>query len=134
MAHKDFNRPDPSDDEVGFHTFSVNGEQFAAYRIVPGAYMLELAKVAKAPVEQQAVAAMTFLDQVLEPDSAERFAERMRDPVKPIDIEQAMEVAQWLLADVYTKRPTTPSSRSRQSRSNTGQSSTDGSLSPVSTP
>lgn len=68
---------------------------------------------------------MEFLDLVLEPESALRFAERMRSTVDPITMEQATEVFQWLLGE-YGNRPTKPSNSSAASPEGNGTSSTVG--------
>lgn len=68
---------------------------------------------------------MAFLDNVLEEESARRFAERMRSTTEPITIEQAFQVWQWLIGE-YGSRPTQPSSPSVNGHDGTGTSSTAG--------
>lgn len=64
---------------------------------------------------------------VMQPESFENFRRRTADRRRPIDIMQIGEIIVWL-TEVYTKRPTQPSSTS-SSGSETddgGSSSTDG--------
>lgn len=72
---------------------------------------------------------MHFMDVVLLPESAERFAARMRaaggGDVKPITLTQCFQVARWLMGK-YGNRPTEPSSPSSNGHGGTGPSSTDG--------
>ena len=60
-------------------------------------------------------------------DSYELFASRLGNPRKPIDIQQLLEIIQWIV-EVYTKGRTTPSSDSSDTLPSveTGTSSTAG--------
>lgn len=62
-------------------------------------------------------------------ESFELFSARLSNPRKPIDIQQLLEIIQWIV-EVYTKRPTTqPSSSPESSVSDDGgTSSTAGAL------
>jgi len=68
-----------------------------------------------------------FLDTVLLPDSAQRFAARMNSATEPITLDQAFKVWTWLV-EQYSGRPTQPSSPSANGHDGTGTSSTAGAL------
>lgn len=74
---------------------------------------------------QHTARTMQFLDQVLLPDSAARFAERLRSAEEPITIQQSYEVWRWLI-EQYSARPTQPSLPSLNGHDGTGSSSTVG--------
>lgn len=76
-------------------------------------------------VKTHTARALQFLDMVLLPDSALRFAERMRSLENPITLEQTLQVWTWLIAQ-YSGRPTEPSSPSANGHGGTGTSSTAG--------
>jgi hypothetical protein len=84
----------------------------------------QAAKLAQT-VNLQTEKAMMFLDTVLLPDSALRFAERLRSATEPITFTQAYDVWRWLLGE-YGGRPTEPSSPSSSGYDGTGMSSTAG--------
>lgn len=67
---------------------------------------------------------MNLLDELLLPQSAERFAERMKSKTEPIELEQVFEIFQWLIGE-YGDRPTSPLSSSSNGHSGTGTSSTE---------
>jgi hypothetical protein len=64
-------------------------------------------------------AMVSMLDELLLPDSAARFAERMKSKTEPIDLEQVTGVFEWLIS-TYGERPTTPLSSSSNGHSGTG--------------
>lgn len=66
-----------------------------------------------------------FLDMVLMPESAKRFAERMGDPGNPINDDQISAVLKWLV-EQYGQRPTMPPTASDGGRPATGELSTAG--------
>jgi hypothetical protein len=68
-----------------------------------------------------------ILDIIMLPESTERFAKRMRDPLNPIDMPDIQRFMAWTVEE-YGDRPTTPSSDSVPSPSSNGTSSTDGAL------
>ena len=91
--------------------FDVDGETFFAAPVMPTQAVLDVADLAvKESVAERASAISGFLDAVLLPESAVRFAARLRDPERPIGIEDAVAVVNWLIEDVYAMRPTVPSS------------------------
>jgi hypothetical protein len=65
-----------------------------------------------------------FMDTIMLPDSAKQFAERIRDPLHPIDDEQIGKIIVWLIGE-YGGRPTNPPSPSSDGR-NEIPVSTDG--------
>lgn len=97
------------------------GKDQAALQALPA----EQQALAATAVNRQTLAALQFMDLVLLPDSAQRFAERMRSVTEPITLAQAFEVWRWLLGQ-YGARPTMPSSPSGNGHDGTGQSSTAG--------
>jgi hypothetical protein len=77
---------------------------------------------------------MAFLDSVMMPESAVRFAARMRTPIRPISPKQIMRIITWCVG-VYTgKDRMAPSSSSPDGSVSTGRSSTDGAAHMASTP
>lgn len=81
-------------------------------------------------VMEQVSKTLGFLDTVLLPDSAQRFAARMNSAVEPITLDQAFKVWTWLV-EQYSGRPTQPSSPSANGHDGTGTSSTGGALAAV---
>jgi hypothetical protein len=87
--------------------------------------MLDVARVNEAKGVEQVTLVMGFLDTVLEPESAKLFAERMKDPHNPIDIDELTQVAVWLVEEVYvSERPTEAPSPSPNGSGSTGPSTT----------
>lgn len=52
---------------------------------------------------------MSFLDEVLLPESQERFAQRLKSVQEPIEYPQVFEVYTYLIQEYSKGRPTTPS-------------------------
>lgn len=73
---------------------------------------------------------LDFLDTALLPESAERFAQRMRSTENPISLQQVFQIGRWLLAQ-YGARPTEPPSSSDNGRGGSGGPSTAGAPSSV---
>lgn len=107
-------------------------EFFYAAPDVPGGTLLDFASTDDGPVFDRMVAMMRFLDQVLLPESAVRFAARLRSAADPITTGDVVELCNWLIGDVYGGRPTGPSSSSENGSSPTTSSSTDGAPLPAS--
>jgi hypothetical protein len=88
--------------------FTIDGDIFYAAGEVPGGTVTDLA-VAGATDEENGAdalqAAMAFFDQVLLPESAELFAQRFRNPERPITLPKAMKIFAWLM-ERYTDFPT----------------------------
>lgn len=53
----------------------------------------------------------------MQPESLTRFRERLSDRKRPIDLTQFAEIIEWIV-EVYTKRPTLPSSSSSSGSAN----------------
>src|SRR4029077_4778513 len=81
--------------------FTIDDDTFVAVGAAPAMAVLDVAAVNKATDMDKIRIIMTFLDQVLEPASAERFAERLRSATEPISISQVAEIAVWLMEEVY---------------------------------
>lgn len=71
---------------------------------------------------------------VMQRESFNRFDERMHDRMRPIDLRQFTDIIEWLV-EVYTGRPTQPSSTSSSGSGNgdAGSSSTAGAPAETST-
>lgn len=119
--------------------FKIGDDMFYAVGDTPGGVILDLAEIGNtAEGVSKTSSIMAFLDSVLLPESADLFAERMRDTKNPITFEQLIAVFEWLLEEYVggeeTGRPTQgPASSSSGSR-RTGRNSTDSARSQGSTP
>lgn len=105
--------------------FSDNGDDFYAAGECPGGTVTDLAAMASAEdgdEAEQLQLAMAFFDQVLLPDSAQLFAERLRDPKRPITLPKAMKIFTWLMGK-YTDFPTEEPASSQAGSSATAKSS-----------
>jgi hypothetical protein len=128
---KDFTNTDKKPDIP----FKIDDDIFVAVGTAPGMAILDVSAVNKAENVDKIRIIFDFLDKVLYPDSAQLFADRLADPTKPIEIEQATSVAVWLMEDKYAKeRPTEDPSPSANGSENTGPNSTDGAQATGSTP
>lgn len=115
--------------------FVIDDDTFTAVGIAPAMAVLDVAAVNKAADMDKIRIILEFLDQVLLPDSAIRFAERLRSSTEPITIDQAASIAVWLMEEVYSpERPTEAPSPSPNGSGSTGPSSTDGAPALASTP
>lgn len=88
--------------------FTIDQDTFYAAGECPGGIVSDLAAVSNSLDEndgEQLQVAMAFFDQVLLPDSAELFAERLRDPTRPISLQKAMKIFTYLMGK-YTDFPT----------------------------
>jgi hypothetical protein len=126
---KDFSTPRP--DNI---PFTIDDDTFYAVGDIPGGLIIDLGAVAEAPKGvEQLNTLMGFLDDVLLPESAARFSERLKSAQEPITFPQAIEVFTWLI-EVYTTgdekeegkpdRPTREPSSSRKKSAGRGRSST----------
>jgi hypothetical protein len=103
--------------------FTIDGDTFYAAGECPGGTVTDLALSADSENEtDQLQVAMAFFDQVLLPESADLFAERLRDPQKPISLQKAMRVFAWLVGK-YTDFPTQEQSPSPSGSTGTAKSS-----------
>ena len=93
--------------------FTIDDDTFEAASALPGDVFAEMVAL-----HNSAADAQSFQDQhdlikdalriALLPESWERFAERLKDKVNPIDDDQASDVVIWLMEE-YGVRPTQPS-------------------------
>lgn len=110
--------------------FRIDDDLFEAAPAIPGDMLTEFAKryanVGDAPLEQQLNVMKDALSLVLLPESHARFTKRLSDVENPIELEQTVEVVQWLM-ECYGRRPTQPSSTSASGPPSpaSGTSSTD---------
>lgn len=120
--------------------FTIGEDVFYAVGDTPGGVVLDLAGVASDTVQgNEKITAITeFLDGVLLPDSAQLFADRMRDPGNPITFQQLIDVFEWLLEEYVggadAERPTQVASSSSSTSQRRGRSSTVSARSRASTP
>lgn len=120
---KNFTKMDKKDNVP----FQIDDDTFVAVSSAPAMAVLDVAAVNKATDMDKIRIILEFLDQVLLPDSAERFAERLRSAAEPITIDQAASIAVWLMEEVYSpERPTEALSPSQNGSESTGPNSTDG--------
>jgi hypothetical protein len=111
-------------------------EVFFATPMAGGGALVDLARSETPETSNAArvMAMMEFLDNVLFPESAIRFAARLRSPEHTITGADVVETTNWLISEVYAARPTQPPSSSPDGSSDTGTSSTEDAPSLVSTP
>lgn len=103
--------------------FKINDDVFLAARVCPGGLLADLAKINNAPTDADKLdGVMDFMDQVLLPDSADRFTERLRSPEEPISFPQAMKVFEYLVEE-YTQE-TVPTEGSSSSQSGPAEKTT----------
>lgn len=111
-------------------TFRIDNDVFEATPAIPGDLLTEFAtrysNIGDAPVREQLNVMKDALSLVLLPESHARFTKRLSDLENPIELEQTVDVVQWLM-EVYGKRPTQPSSPSADGPPNPepGTNSTD---------
>lgn len=104
--------------------FSIDGDVFHASPVCPAGTLVDITSVVNAESQgEQLNAVMDFLDQVLVPDSAELFAERLRSAERAISIQQATEVFQFLLESYNKGFPTTEPSQSASGSTTTKRTS-----------
>lgn len=93
--------------------FKVDGELFecAPVGMLPAGATRDLASLARADKNQQVILFGSFIDAVMMPESAARFAQRLRDPQNPVLNRQISEIIVFLIR-TYGDRPTVPVSSS----------------------
>lgn len=96
-------------------TFRIDDDLFEAAPAIPGDLLTEFAErysnISDVPIGQQLNVMKDALALVLLPESHGRFIKRLSDVENPIELEQTVEVVQWLM-EHYGRRPTQPSSPS----------------------
>ncbi len=120
-------------------SFEVDDEKFTAVGTVPAEMMKHLMGNAEKlktaeNFEAQYDAILAIVEAVLLPESLVVFRARLGDVENPIDFDALSEVSTWLVAEVYSRRPTPSPSPSTAPASNGGTSSTDGPPPEESTP
>lgn len=96
--------------------FRIDEDVFEAAPVMPAQTLLEFSvKFAqtqgKGDLDKQLVILRDTLEMVLLPESFDRFASRLSDRERPIELGQLSDVVMWLLEE-YGLRPTRPSSAS----------------------
>lgn len=109
--------------------FTIDGFTYECSGVLPAGATRDLAKLSRiantANIADMVETLGAFMDSVMYPTSAKEFAERIRDPLHPIDDSQIGDIVMWLIRE-YGDRPTNPPSPSSAGRTETGTSSTDG--------
>ena len=126
---EDFTDEDPDPQP---RPFRIDDDVFYVSAVAPAGTLIDLAKLAsidQTNAQQMAKAMETLadvLDSVMMPESAVRFAQRMRSPIRPIQAKQVMKIVRWLVQVYSGKDRTAPVSSSPTGLPSTGPSSTDG--------
>lgn len=110
--------------------FAIDDEVFRCAADLPAGAATFLARMAKAVPTDRILMLGDFLDLIILPEDAERFAARLGDPTHPITMNKFGEIIEWMLEE-YGVRPTQPSSSSANGSSpnlNGGADSTGGVL------
>jgi len=107
------------------HQFDIDGEVFNCATELPAGAAKLLAQMANTDNVSRMLLIGDFLDMVLLPDDAARFAVRLKDPVHPISLDLYGSIIEWMLEE-YGMRPTPPSNSSVSSPTNDGMNSTVG--------
>lgn len=127
---KDFTKLEKPDDVQ----FKVDEDTFIAVGTPPAMAILDVAAINKAEDLDKVQILFAFLDKVLLPESAVLFLERLSSTTAPITIDQATDIAVWLVQEVYApERPTEAPSSSQNGSGSTGPNSTDTVSGPTST-
>jgi hypothetical protein len=119
--------------------FRIDDDVFEAATALPGKTLARFATrftdIEKTPIGEQLNVFADALGMVLLPESNSLFQKRLDDLAKPIELEQASDVIQWLL-EAYGLRPTEPSSDSSTGPSSpaSGTNSTGAQPQPASIP
>lgn len=112
--------------------FRVDDDVFYAHPAMAAGKMVSMAGM---KTELNEADAAKKLDVILEafqpmllPDSFELMAERLVSDSNPLGFGELMEIFEWLVGEIYAKRPTQPSKPSGNSskKSHAGESSTAG--------
>jgi hypothetical protein len=110
------------------HSFKIGEERYDCAHKLPAGVVRDLNRMRRLDPESEEQTEMFFslLDMILLPESAERFAARMRDPVNPIDMEDVSNTMIWIVEE-YGDRPTTPPNGSSPSETPSVTTSTESS-------
>lgn len=101
---KDFSKARPTVE------FRIDDDMFFAFPALPARVLVEFAMTfdgvnQETPADKQMDAMLSILERALQPDSYKRFAARVEDREKPIDLEQINDIMEWMLGE-YGLRPT----------------------------
>lgn len=91
--------------------FKINDDVFEAAPVLPAGVSHDFALMQTLDPAAQVVLLGHILEAFLLPESALRFATRLRDPEQPITNQQVGKVIAWLVSQ-YGQRPTMPASLS----------------------
>lgn len=105
--------------------FKVDDDIFECASVLPAGAATFMAEMAQADGVKQVIMLSNLLDMIILPGSAERFAERIKDPVNPISSGQLGNIIRWLFEE-YGDFPTQQSSTSAPGLTSTGTPSTAG--------
>jgi hypothetical protein len=112
--------------------FRIDDDVFQCAKAIPAGIAKKIGKIARSintgdesNTDEQLDVVGELLDMILLPESAELFARRMLDPLKPISLNQVGDVLGWLMEE-YGGRPTQPSDNSLAPPTPSGTSLTDG--------
>lgn len=102
--NKDFGSG-PNLDNIEPLSFTLHGETFDCVKQIQGKVLLSLVKDANAnDVARSADTVEKFFDNVLLPESAERFNALLVDPNRLVPVETLAEIVNWLMEE-YAGRP-----------------------------
>lgn len=123
VEFKDFSRPERR------VTFKVGSYEYEAVAAVPLGLAFDMARISRTfggdDSEAKLNSLWQFFDAALIGDGGQQIQKQAYDKTDPLDMNQLMNIMQWLL-EVYGLRPTEPSSISSTGSRESGTSSTDG--------
>jgi hypothetical protein len=120
--------------------FRIDDDVFHAHPAMAAGTMMNMAgmkeQMNSATMEDKLNVILKAFEPMLVPESYELMAERLVSNDNPVGLTELLEVFEWLVGEVYAKRPTKPSKPSGNSsqKSNAGKSSTAGARPETSTP
>lgn len=131
---KQFTTEPKNSDERPTESFELDGATLTARKPKTYAY-LGLVDANEGDGTAAAQGALAFMNDSLVAESREHLAKRLKDPDDDFDVEQLVEILNWIV-DVFTEeeRPTGRSSGSSGPRKRTGSPSTARSRSKALTP
>lgn len=105
--------------------FRIGGQEFRCQPVLPYGLVLDIALVPDdAPQTMQVAALDNLIFQMLKPECHDAWHAIVRDTENGLDLEDVRTIVQWMM-EVYTGRPTEPSSTSAEQSSEAGRSSKD---------
>lgn len=107
--------------------FRIDDDLFECAPLLPAGATTYLASMMKADDVQRVVMLGELLDMIVLPESAQRFAARLKDPLNPISNNQLGAIVKWMLEE-YGLFPTQQSSNSAPGPTPTGMNSMAGAL------